>query len=194
MKSMRAAVAPRAALKSRSLTCDVSHNQVDTSAHLLCERWAGAIARLGLTPRPGSVFSLNGSSQDAEHRRGHGVTDSAAILSSTHVQAVMKSVFDAPVLADQFEQSLGIGLVRAQAGNDPDGLDFLLAAAQLANPIDPRDLGHMRKAHLCWSEGLALDAAPFNATVALVDLQKLRGKNLPEGSVALALGGCLDWL
>jgi hypothetical protein len=47
----------------------------------------------------------------------------------------------------------------------------LLAAFEFANPIHARQLRNVRKAQLLRGDGPDLDAAPFKAPVALLDVQ-----------------------
>ena len=51
----------RAVLKSGNLASQVVEHPVETSAHLLLERWAGAIARFALATCPSPILSLDGA-------------------------------------------------------------------------------------------------------------------------------------
>lgn len=82
-----------------------------------------------------------------------------------------------------------IGLCCPQAGDDPDGFDFLTAVSELANAVNPSHLRDVRKAHLGWGYLAHLDATPFDAAVAFIHRLILRGKRLPAGSGTLAFGG-----
>jgi len=103
----------------------------------------------------------------------------------------MGAVFNTPVLTRQFQKVEQIGLGWGEAGNDPDGFPFLAAALEFANPLEPSYLRHMRKAHLSGGDLSDRDAPPFNPAVPLLNLQELRGKNLPGGSGAIAFEGFL---
>src|ERR1035441_4088861 len=179
----------RAVLKSGNLARDEAADQVKAAAHLLFEGWTSAIARPALAACPTPILSLYGSAHDAQHGRGHRVAHPAAVFCGAHVQAVMQAVFNAPILAGQFEQASGTGLLGTQTGDHPNGLHFLLATLEFADAIDSCQLQHMREAHLRRGDGQYLDAPPFNSAMTPLDLQKFRGKNLPGGSVWLGREG-----
>jgi hypothetical protein len=64
----------------------------------------------------------------------------------------------------------------------------------LADAVQARQLHDMREVHLLRGDRDDFDAAPLDASVAFLNLEQLRGKNLPAGSVALGPGvrlGCL---
>ena len=132
---------------------------------------------------------MNGSAHYPQHCCRNRVAHSALVLGGGDIQTIMQTVLNAPILADQFQQSGRIGFVGTQAGDHPDGLRFFFTAGQDSNSIHPRQLHHMGKAQLSGRDQQHLDATPFNATVPALDLQELRGKNLPGGSVALGPEG-----
>ena len=86
-----------------------------------------ALACPALAASPIPIISLYGEAQDAQHGRGHRVAHPAPVFSGAHVQAVMPAVFNAPILAGQFEPASGTGRLGTQTGDQPNGLDFLLA-------------------------------------------------------------------
>jgi hypothetical protein len=70
----------------------------------------------------------------------------------------------------------------------------LFAVFEFANAVQPRQLEDMGETHLLRRDLDDFDAAPFDAAVSFFNLEELRGKNLPAGSVALGLAarfGCL---
>src|ERR1035438_6753216 len=71
----------------------------------------------------------------AQRGGGHRVAHPAAVFCGAHVQAVMQAVFNAPILAGQFEQASGTGLLGTQTGDHPNGLHFLLATLEFADAI-----------------------------------------------------------
>lgn len=188
-EKLQLAFTNRAALKSGDLAGDKAHNQVDAPAHLLFKGVSGALACSGLVPRPLPVFALHGSAHDAQDGRGHRTSHPAAVFAGADIQAVMQAVFDAPILAGQLEQAGGVGLLGAQAGDEPDRLHLLFAALEFADAIQSRHLQDVGKAPLRGCGVLDLDAAPLNAPVSVADLQKLRGKNPPAGGVWLGRAG-----
>jgi hypothetical protein len=173
---------------------EVAKNQIHAPAHSFLEGWACAVPGLALTARPGPILSLHGPAQDAQNGDGDGMTHPASIFPAADIQPIMSAVLNAPVLAGQLQQARRIGLVRAQTGNDPNRFHFLPAALELADALQPRQLHNVRKAHLFGRDRHHPDAAPLDSAVALFNLEQLRGKNLPEGSVALVLTGRVDCL
>jgi hypothetical protein len=122
------------------------------------------------------------------------VAHSALVFGTADVQAVVGAVFDAPILPGQLQESRGVGFLRVQAGDQSDGFDFLFAVFEFANPIQSRQLEDMGETHLRGRHLDDFDAAPFDAAMSFFNLEELRGKNLPAGSVALgpaARFGCL---
>jgi hypothetical protein len=152
---------------------------------VLLKGGTSTVARFALAARPGSILALDRSPEDAQNCSRDRVAHSATVFPVADVQAVMGTIFNAPVLPSQFEQTCYVGLVLGQAGDEPNRFNFLPAGAQLANALQARQLYHMRKAHLLRREGNDFDAAPFDPAVTDFDLQELRGKNLPAGSVVL---------
>ena len=188
-----ALIAPRAALKS-GRTCNQADDFAETSAHFGKEGWTGAITGAWLATYPGPGFSLDGAAEKAEDGGRDRMADATTVFTGADIQRVVGAVFDAPVLAHQFQEARRIGLRRRQAGDDPDGFDFLTAVFEFADAVNSSHLGHVRKAHLGRSDLVHLDAPPFDPTVALIHRLILRGKKLPEGSERLAFGdrpGCL---
>jgi len=161
------------------------------AAHFGEEGWVGAITSTRLAASPSSPLSGHGTTQDAQDGGGDRFADPAAVLPRAHIQRIMGAVLNAPVLARQFQQAGRIGFLRGQAGDNPNRFDFLPASFKFPNPIKPRHLGHVRKAHLGWGDLPDRDAAPFDPAMALFDVHELRGKNLPEGSGWLAFEGFL---
>ncbi len=150
--------------------------------------------RLALAAGPSAILSLRGAAEDAQHGCGDGMAYAAAIFPGADIQTVMGSVRDAPVLPGQFEQAGRASLLRAQTGHQPNGFHLLASGTELADAIQTRQLQDMGKAHLLRGDGDDFEAAPLNAAVAFLNLEQLRGKNLPAGSVALGPGvrlGCL---
>lgn len=184
----------RAALKSSNLAGQVTDDQIYAAAHFLQESRTGAVAGFVLVASPSAILSLHGATEDAQHGGGHGMAHAAAVFSGADIQTVMGAVLNAPVLPGQFEQARRVGLTRAQAGDQPNGFHLLASGAELADAVQTRQLQDMRETHLFGRDRDDLDAAPLDAAVALFNLQQLRGKNLPAGSVALGPGvrlGCL---
>src|SRR5208283_353532 len=178
--------ASRAALKSGNLAEKVAESQINAPTHSLLERRAGAVAGFGLVAGPRAVLALDRPAQNAQHRGGDGVTHPAAVFSAADVQAVMRAIFDAPILAGQFQQAFGAGFFRRQTGDHPNRFDFLPAVLEFADAVQAGQLQDVGEAHLFGRDREDFDAAPLEAAVALLNLQELRGKNLPAGSVALA--------
>src|ERR1035437_8603273 len=116
-KSATGRWSPRAALKSGDLARDEADDQVKAAAHFLFEGRASALARTALAACPIPILSLYGSAHDAQHGRGHWVAHPAPVFCGAHVQAVMQAVFNAPILAGQFEQASGTGLLGTQTGD-----------------------------------------------------------------------------
>lgn len=83
------------------------------------------------------------------------------------------SIVDGPVRA----VGPHIGLHPRQSGDNPDRLHFLAAIAELADAIDPRDLGDVRKAHPRGADFSHFDATPLDQAVARFDRQMLRGNS-----------------
>ena len=194
MRSQPTAPFPRRVAASFNITKQVSKHPVNMPTHCLLEDGTGAVAGFALAASPGSVFSLHGPSQDSQHAGRNRVSHAAAILAGTDIQAQMRAVLDGPILTDQLEQPGRVRLFGPQAGDYPDGFGFLLAAVEFADALHARQLHDVRKTHLLGRDGHDFNAAPFNSSVALLDLQQLRGKNLPAGSVALGpatRSGCL---
>ena len=158
------------------------------------ESGTGAVPRLALSPRPGAILPLHGPAEDAQHGRGHRMADPAAVFSGADIQPVMGAVLDAPVLPGQFEQACRLGLPRVQTGDQPNGFYLLASGAELADAVQTGQLQDMRETHLLGRDGDDLDAAPLDAAVAFFNLQQLRGKNLPGGSVALGPGDRVGFL
>jgi hypothetical protein len=144
-----------------------------------------AVARFALAARPGSILALHRSPEDTQNCSSDRVAHPAAVFSVADVQAIMGTIFNAPVLTCQFEQTRWVGLVLGQAGDEPNRFNFLPTGTQLADAIQACQLHHMREAHLLRREGNDFDAAPFDPAVTRFDLQELRGKNLPAGSAVL---------
>ncbi len=112
------------------------------------------------------------------------------ILATADIQPVMGAAFpSAPVLAREFQEPGRVSLLRTETGDDPNGFHFLSAALEFADAVQTRQLHDVREAHLFGRDRHDLDASPFDTAVALLNLQELRGKNLPAGSVALVLKG-----
>lgn len=101
------------------------------------------------------------------------------------IQALVCSVFDCPILARQLEQPGGAGFLRREACDQPDGFNFLPAAFEFPDAVQPCHLRHKGETNLLRGDGDDFDAPPFDSPMPLFNLQKLRGKNLPEGSVLL---------
>lgn len=161
----------------------------ESAAHFGQEGGIGAITGSGLATHPGAGFTVDGATENAQNRGRDGVADPAAVFPGADIQRVMGAILDAPVLTHQFQEACGIGLRCRQTGNDPDGFDLLPAVLELTNAVNPRHLCHVRKVHLGGGHFLDLDAAPFDAAVALIQRLILRGKKLPAGSERLAFGG-----
>ncbi len=167
-----------------------THDLVDATAHSVAVGGKGAIPRPWLSPSPGAILALHHSAKNAEHGDRDRVTNPALVFPRAHVQWVMSSVFDAPIQTNQFQQTSRVGFIRREAGNDPDGFDFLFASFDLANAVNPRELYDVRKAHLFRGDFLDLDAPPFEAAVAGVERHQLRGKNPPAGGFWLGRARC----
>jgi hypothetical protein len=158
------------------------------------EDGTGAVAGFTLAARPGSVFPPHGTSQDSQDGGCNRVSHAAPILAGAGIQAQMRAALDHPVLTDPLEQPDRVGLFRTQAGDHPNGFDFLFAAFEFADALHAGQLHNVRKTHLRGRDGNDFNAAPLNSSVALPDLQQLRGKNLPAESVSLGPAtrlGCL---
>src|SRR5271169_1627912 len=138
-------VSIRAALKSGNLASDEADDQVKAAAHLLFEGRTSAVTRPALAACPISKLSLYGSAHDAQRGGGHRVAHPAPVFCGAHVQAVMQAVFNAPILAGQFEQASGTGLLGTQTGDRPNGLHFLLATLEFPNAIYAGKLQHVRE-------------------------------------------------
>lgn len=106
----------------------------------------------------------------------------ASVLASP-IQPLVRSVFYCPILPGQLEQSGGACFFLREAGDQPDCFNFLFAAFELPDALQAGQLRHKREAHLLWRDTGDFDSPPLDAPVPLVNLQKLRGKNLPGGSV-----------
>ncbi len=179
----------RAVLKSWRMAGGQEDDLVEATAHSVPEGGKGAIPLARLAAGPGPILPLHGSPEDAQDGDRDGMTNPALVLPRAHIQRIMSAVFDAPIQSSQFQQTRRIGLGGGQAGNDPDGFDFLFATLQLANAVNARDLNGMREPHLFRSDFLDLDAPPLDAPVPLVDRHHLRGKNPPAGGAWLGCGG-----
>src|ERR1051326_911147 len=94
----------RGALKCRNSARDIGNHSVDASAHFLQESRTGSLSALFLTTGPTAVFSLHRPAEDSQDRGRHRVAHPAAVLSSAHVQAIMKTVLNAPILAHQVDR------------------------------------------------------------------------------------------
>ena len=179
---------PRAALRS-GRTCDQTDDVSGTAAHFGEESWTGSITGAGLAAHPGARFALDGTTEKAQDGCGDRMADATTVFAGADIQWVVGAVFDAPVLAHQFQEACRIGLRRRQASDDPDGFDLLTAVFEFADAVNPSHLRHVRKAHLSRGYLAHLDATPFDPAVAFIDRLILRGKKLPEGSGWLAFEG-----
>ena len=190
----QAAPGGRAALKSGNFAGQVADDQIYTPAHFFQEGRTGAFPCLGLAASPGAILSLHGAAEDAQRGRGHRMAHPAAVFSGADVQAEMGAILNAPVLTGQFEQARRVGLLRAETGDEPNGFHLLASGAELADAIQAGQLDDVRETHLGGGDRDDFDPAPLDAAMALFNLEQLRGKNLPGGSVALVLRvqlGCL---
>ena len=158
---------------------------VEATTHLVTESGEGAVPLSMLTPSPGAILSLNGSTENAQDCNRNGMANPASVFSGAHVQGVMGAVLDAPIQTDQFQQPCGIGLIGRQAGDNPDCFDFLFAPFELTNAVNAGELMAMGKAHLLGRDFPNLDASPLDASVAHVESYHLRGKNPPAGGFGL---------
>ena len=116
---------------------------------------------------PSAILSLRGATEDARHGGGRGMARAAAVLSRADVQTVMGAVLNAPVLPGRFQQARRVGLLRAQTGDQPNGLHLLASGAELADAAQARQLQDMRETHLFGRDRDGFEAAPLDAAAAL---------------------------
>ena len=161
----------RAALKSGNLAEEIAENQINAPAHFFLEGGTGAITGFALAAGPGSILSLHGPAQDAQHGGRDRVMHPATVFPAADIQPIMGAILNAPILTGQFEQSRGVRLLWRQAGDQPDRFHFLPPVLQFANAIQARQLSDVRKTHLFGRDGCDFDAAPFEAAVSFVNLQ-----------------------
>ena len=64
--------------------------------------------------------------EDAKDNGCDRFVDAPAILPVADIQRVVGAILEGPVLARQLQEAGGIGLIRSQAGHNPDRLNFLL--------------------------------------------------------------------
>lgn len=127
--------------------------------------------------------------KQGQNSRRVGFTHGAAVFILRPIPAMMLPIFDRPMIPNHFQQGLGAGLIRPQAGykiNHFLGVFDHLALAQGVH--DPFDAYQLRRA--TQSQGLGLDlTAPqlplFNPTVAFVQRLSLRGEKSPTAVVGL---------
>ena len=101
---------PRAALKSGDRSDQVAKDQIHAAVHFFQEGGTGAVPGVVLTLGPSSIFALDRAAKNAQHGGGDGVADPATVFAPAHIQAVIRAIFNAPVLPGQFKQALGGGL------------------------------------------------------------------------------------
>ncbi len=162
---------------------------IETAAHFGEESGTSAIAGAWLAAYPGPRLSLDGTTKKAQDGGRDGMADQTTVFAGADVQWVVGAVFDAPVLTHQFQEAGRVGLGRREAGDDPDGFDFLTAIFEFADAVNPSDLRHVWKGHLFGRDLFDFDTTPFEATVTVIHRLILRGKRLPAGSGRLAFGG-----
>jgi hypothetical protein len=163
----------------------------DAAAHFGQEGGAGAVSLAWLATGPGSSLALDRTTQDAHDRGRDRMAYPAPIFARTDIQRRVRAILDAPVLGRQVQEALWIDLLGRQSGDDPDRLNFLPSPTQFANPVNPGHQGHMRKTDLRRCDRLHRNPPPLDAPVSLFNRQRLMGKDLPEGSERLVLGGSL---
>lgn len=100
---------------------------VEATSHLVPEGGKGAIPLARLSPGPGPILALNRSTEDPQDGDRNGMADPALVFPGAHVQGVMSAVLNTPIQTDQLQQTCRIGLIGCEAGDDPDGFDFLFA-------------------------------------------------------------------
>ena len=124
----------------------------------------GSLDRPALEVRQRELFALSArlpfaqedrqGTEEAEIARGGVMTDLATILVLSAIATVMLSVLDAPVVAGQGQQSVGIGLLGAEAGDGEVAFGGILgdhALPQfLAMTIDADNLGDGGKTEDPW--------------------------------------------
>ena len=117
--------------------------------------------------------------EQAEIARGSVVTDLATILILSAIATVMLSVLDAPVIAGEGQQSVGIGLLGAEAGDGVVAFGGVLgdhASTQfLAMTINADDLGDGGKTEGLWVGVEDPKATILQAAVLLIQRAGLRG-------------------
>ena len=95
--------------------------------------------------------------QIARRRR---VAHGAAVLVLGTVPAIVLTIFNTPMVADQFQQWRRPSLLRPVGGHGESDLvgffDYLALAHRLNVAIDADDLGYSRQADGLWGGGLAL--------------------------------------
>ena len=84
----------------------------------------GAVARIGLLVGPGHKQADAHAVKEPQDLHGVRVMDAQAVLQGRTVQALMSSVFDAPVLAVVSQESFGPHLAGLAAGRQPIDLGF----------------------------------------------------------------------
>ena len=127
--------------------------------------------------------------EQAEIARGGVMSDLATILVLSAVATVMLSVLDAPVVAGQGQQAVGIGLLGVEAGDGVvafGGVPGDHASTQfLTMTIDADDLGDGGKTEGLWIGVQDPKATLLHAAVFLVQRAGLRGEYRCRGPVWL---------
>lgn len=94
--------------------------------------------------------------------------DAAAILVKRNIAHMMKPVFDRPMVAIEFEETLGAGFLRRQARNEIGGLDAV-APLDMAMALDAHGLRRPRPAEIRRHFRTGCDFADFDPAMILVD-------------------------
>lgn len=108
----------------------------------------------------------------------------AAVFVVRHVAHVVQAVLDAPMTAVEVEQTLGVGVLRRQAGNEVGVLDAFWPATRGADAaLDAGDLAQVREFHVRMSgqRRAGADAPHLDAAMRFVDRLVLRGEGPPDG-------------
>lgn len=118
-------------------------------------------------------------------QRGHDLspgaaTDAAAILIEGHVADPVEAILNRPMLAAEGENTLWIGTLGSHAGNSVDGFGAEFLRDDFCGvALDGEDLSGMRKVDVALQFGTGPDLPYFDAAMAFIRRDVLRGEKTP---------------
>ena len=106
--------------------------------------------------------------------------DAAAILIEGDVANPMEAILNRPVLAAEGENALGMGTFGGHAGDSVDGFGAELLRDRFGGvALNGEDLSRMWKVDIAVQFGTGPDPPHFNAAMAFIGCDVLRGEKTP---------------